>query len=69
MKALGIYLKMDEISALIQRIDKDGSGVIEFEEFMTLMAEKIVSAIENILNLTLPNLFVYRVREIPRKNC
>jgi Ca2+-binding EF-hand superfamily protein len=42
MKALGIYLKMDQITQLIQRIDKDGSGVVEFDEFMALMAEKIV---------------------------
>ena len=43
MKALGIYLRMDQITSLIQRIDKDGSGVIEFDEFMALMAEKIVN--------------------------
>jgi Ca2+-binding EF-hand superfamily protein len=42
MKALGIYLRMDQIMQLIHRIDKDGSGVVEFDEFMALMAEKIV---------------------------
>ena len=45
MKALGIYLKMDQITQLIQRIDKDGSGVVEFDEFMALMAEKIVNCL------------------------
>lgn len=42
MKALGIHLKRDEIDAMMYRVDKDGSGTIEFDEFMALMAEKIV---------------------------
>jgi len=42
MKALGIYLKKDEVKTMMARVDKDGSGSIELDEFMALMAEKIV---------------------------
>ncbi len=63
MKALGIYLKMDQITQLIQRIDKDGSGVVEFDEFMALMAEKIV----NCLSISL--IVLYSPNEIPKRSC
>lgn len=43
MKALGIYLKKEEVKEMMKRVDKDGSGSIELDEFMALMAEKIVS--------------------------
>jgi centrin-1 len=39
MKALGIYLKKEEVKAKMQKVDKDGSGTIDKEEFMALMAE------------------------------
>eukprot|EP00347_Sterkiella_histriomuscorum_P023352 403334973 len=41
MKALGIYLKKEEVKNMMARVDKDGSGSIELDEFMALMAEKI----------------------------
>ncbi len=43
MKALGIYLKKEEVRLMMKKVDKDGSGSIELDEFMALMAEKIVS--------------------------
>jgi len=39
MKALGIYLKKEEVKTKMQKVDKDGSGTIDKEEFMALMAE------------------------------
>ena len=42
LKALGLYMKKEEINELMSRIDKDSSGTIEFEEFIALIAEKIV---------------------------
>ena len=41
MKALGVYLKKDQVKLLMKKLDKDGSGTIELDEFMALMAEKI----------------------------
>lgn len=43
MKALGIYLKKEEVKTKMQKVDKDGSGTIDREEFMALMAEQIES--------------------------
>lgn len=39
MKALGIYLKKDEVKAKMTKADKDGSGAIDEIEFLALMAE------------------------------
>lgn len=41
MKALGIYMNKDQSKEMMEKADKDGSGSIEMEEFMSLMAEKI----------------------------
>eukprot|EP00351_Strombidinopsis_sp_SopsisLIS2011_P003449 CAMPEP_0116880894 /NCGR_PEP_ID=MMETSP0463-20121206/12920_1 /TAXON_ID=181622 /ORGANISM="Strombidinopsis sp, Strain SopsisLIS2011" /LENGTH=65 /DNA_ID=CAMNT_0004532123 /DNA_START=371 /DNA_END=568 /DNA_ORIENTATION=- len=41
MKALGLYLDSEEVKILMERADKDGSGTIEEDEFLSLMAEKI----------------------------
>ena len=41
MKALGINLKQEEVKEMMARVDKDGSGCIEMDEFMALMAERI----------------------------
>ena len=43
MKALGIFLKKDEVKAVMTKVDKDGSGNIDKDEFMGLMAEQIES--------------------------
>lgn len=41
MKALGIFLKKDEVKSTMTRVDKDGSGTIDQLEFTALMAEQI----------------------------
>jgi centrin-1 len=41
MKALGVYLSKDSSRSLMEKADKDGSGTIEIDEFLALMAEKI----------------------------
>ena len=41
MKALGIFLKKDDVKAVMTKVDKDGSGNIDKDEFMGLMAEQI----------------------------
>lgn len=43
MKALGVFLKKEEIREKMQKVDKDGSGAIDKDEFMALMAEQIES--------------------------
>ena len=39
MKALGVFLKKNEIRNYMTKIDKDGSGTIELDEFTSLMTE------------------------------
>lgn len=39
MKALGIFLKKDEVKQEMLKVDKDGSGSIDRNEFTGLMAE------------------------------
>ena len=41
MKALGIFLKKEEVRETMRKVDKDGSGNIDKEEFTALMAEQI----------------------------
>ena len=41
MRALGFEPKKEEVRKLLQDMDRDGSGTIEFGEFMEAMAEKI----------------------------
>ena len=43
MKALGVFLKKEEVKALMTKVDADGSGAIDVDEFMALMAEQIES--------------------------
>lgn len=38
MKALGIFLKKDEVKQQMVRVDKDGSGCIDRQEFIGLMS-------------------------------
>ena len=42
MKALGFDATKQEVSKMIQDIDKDGSGTIDFEEFLDMMKKKMV---------------------------
>ena len=41
MKALGVFLRKDEVKETMMKIDKDGSGSIDLKEFTSLMAEQI----------------------------
>ena len=40
MRALGFEPKKEEIKKMISDIDKDGSGTIDFEEFLQMMKGK-----------------------------
>jgi centrin-3 len=39
MKALGIYLTKEEVTKMLERVDKDGSGQLDHTEFLGLMSE------------------------------
>ena len=41
MKALGVFLKKEEVRETMRKVDKDGSGAIDKDEFRALMAEQI----------------------------
>merc|ERR1712216_220351 len=41
MRALGFEPKKEEIKKMIQDIDKDGSGTIDFTEFLEMMTAKM----------------------------
>lgn len=41
LKALGIFLKKEDIKQVMTKVDKDGSGAIDKDEFKALMAEQI----------------------------
>lgn len=41
MKALGVFLKKEEVTAYMQKVDKDGSGTIDKYEFLAMMTEVI----------------------------
>ena len=39
LKALGIFLKREQVKQMMTKVDKDGSGAIDQDEFTALMAE------------------------------
>merc|ERR1719343_1125868 len=41
MRALGFEPKREEIKKMIADVDKDGSGVIDFQEFLDMMRQKM----------------------------
>ena len=41
MRAMGLQPKKGEVEAMIAEVDADGSGSIDFEEFVGLMSSKI----------------------------
>ena len=41
MRAMGLQPKKGEVEAMIAEVDADGSGSIDFEEFVSLMSSKI----------------------------
>ena len=44
MRALGFEPKKEEIKKMISDIDKDGSGTIDFNEFLQMMTSKMVKS-------------------------
>ncbi len=42
MRALGFEPKKEEIKKLISEIDKEGTGKIDFNDFLSLMTAKMV---------------------------
>jgi len=42
MRALGFEPKKEEIKKMIADIDKEGSGTIDFEDFLAMMTQKMV---------------------------
>lgn len=51
MRALGFEPKKEEIKKMIADIDKEGSGTIDFSDFLSMMALKMVSEPENLLEV------------------
>lgn len=45
MRALGFEPKKEEIKKMIADIDKEGSGTIDFGDFLSIMTLKMVSAL------------------------
>ena len=41
MRALGVQLNKEDLKTLMEKADKDGSGAIDFEEFLALMVQLI----------------------------
>ena len=41
MRALGVQLNKEDLKTLMEKADKDGSGAIDFEEFLALMVQRI----------------------------
>ena len=58
MRALGFEPKKEEIKKMIADIDKDGSGTIDFEEFLQMMTAKMGErdSREEIMKVTVPPL-------------
>lgn len=53
MKALGFEANDQEVKQMIASIDTDGSGTIDYEEFLNMMTAKMVRDINAPLNTTL----------------
>ncbi len=45
MRALGFEPKKEEVKKMISDIDKDGSGTIDFQEFLQMMTAKMVCCV------------------------
>ncbi len=54
MRALGFEPKKEEIKKMIADIDKEGSGTIDFSDFLSMMTLKMVS----VTHLTKPGNFL-----------
>lgn len=47
MRALGFEPKKEEIKKMIADIDKEGTGTIDFSDFLSMMTQKMVCLIVN----------------------
>ena len=53
MKALGFEASKPEVAKMIAEIDKDGSGTIDFDEFVDMMKKKMVKLFIKLYTLCL----------------
>jgi len=51
MRALGFEPKKEEIKKMISDVDKDGSGTIDFNDFLTMMTQKMVRILFRCANV------------------
>lgn len=49
MRALGFEPKKEEIKKMIADIDREGSGTIDFADFLNMMTYKMVSGCEQVV--------------------
>ena len=42
-------MTLEEVEKLVEKFDDDGSGLIEFEEFLVLMTKKVILIFNKIL--------------------
>ena len=42
MRALGFEPKKDEIKKMVNDLDRDGDGTVDFQEFLQMMSGKMV---------------------------
>lgn len=56
MRALGFEPKKEEIKKMIADIDREGSGTIDFADFLSMMTYKMVSAMLDAARKTCKNL-------------
>ncbi|CAG08871.1 unnamed protein product [Tetraodon nigroviridis] len=65
MRSLGYMPSEVELAIIMQRLDMDGDGQVDFEEFMTILGPKLLSSDnrEGFLGNTIDNIFWQRVTE------
>lgn len=47
MRALGFEPKKEEIKKMIADVDKEGSGIIDFNDFLSMMTQKMVKLVKH----------------------
>ncbi|KAF7669109.1 hypothetical protein LDENG_00252200 [Lucifuga dentata] len=64
MRSLGYMPSEVELAIIMQRLDMDGDGQVDFEEFMTILGPKLLSSDnrEGFLGNTIDNIF-WQVRD------
>lgn len=67
MRALGFEPKKEEIKKMIADIDKEGSGVIKFNDFLSMMTQKMVSPQSN--HCSTPQVLPWRMMSIISHLC